>query len=103
MKESLLHISNSPDYNVLPDAGKNILENFIVEFSKNKNEYFAWDANSGTSTRKSFFLKSCVVSQLIKSKVKGKYVGIMLPALQSTSLLIIASYMAGKVPVMLNW
>ena len=27
----------------------------------------------------------------------------MLPALQSTTLLIIASYMAGKVPVMLNW
>jgi len=103
MKESLLHISNSPDYNVLPDTGKNILENFIAEFSKNKNEYFAWDANSGTSTRKSFFLKSCVVSQLIKSRVKGNYVGIMLPALQSTSLLIIASYIAGKVPVMLNW
>jgi len=103
MKESLLHNSNSPDYNVMPDTGKNILENFITEFGKNKNEYFAWDANSGTSTRKSFFLKASVVSQLIKSRVKGKYVGIMLPALQSTSLLIIASYMAGKVPVMLNW
>jgi long-chain-fatty-acid--[acyl-carrier-protein] ligase len=103
MKESLLHISNSPDYNVMPDTRKNILENFITEFSKNKNEYFAWDENSGTSTRKSFFLKVSVVSQLIKSRVKGKYVGIMLPALQSTTLLIIASYMAGKVPVMLNW
>lgn len=103
MKESLLHISNSPDYNVMPDTGKNILENFIMEFRKNRSEYFAWDANSGTSTRKSFFLKACVVSQLIKSRVKGKYVGIMLPALQSTSLLIMASYMAGKIPVMLNW
>ncbi len=103
MKESFLHISPSKDYNVIPDMGKNILENFITEFTKNKNEYFAWDANSGTSTRKSFMLKSCVVSRLIKSRVKGKYVGIMLPALQSTTLLIIASYMAGKVPVMLNW
>lgn len=103
MKESLLHLSNSADYNVLPDTRKNILENFITEFRKNKNETFAWDANSGTSTRKSFFLKTAVVSQLIKSRVKGKYVGIMLPALQSTTLLIIASYMAGKVPVMLNW
>jgi long-chain-fatty-acid--[acyl-carrier-protein] ligase len=103
MKESLLHISNTPDYNVMPDTGKNILENFIATFSKDKNEYFAWDANSGSSTRKSFLLKAAVVSQLIKSRVKGKYVGIMLPALQSTTLLIIASYMAGKVPVMLNW
>lgn len=103
MKESLLHISNTADYNVMPDTEKNILENFITEFSKNPNEYFAWDANSGTSTRKSFFLKAAVVSQLIKSRVKGKYVGILLPALQSTTLLTIATYMAGKVPVMLNW
>ncbi len=103
MKESLLHLSNIEDYNVLPDTGKNILENFIHEFRKNKNESFAWDENSGTSTRKSFFLKAAVVSQLIKSRVHGKYVGIMLPALQSTTLLIISSYMAGKIPVMLNW
>ncbi len=103
MKESLLHISNSADYKVMPNTEKNILENFITEFSKNKNEHFAWDATSGGSTRKSFFLKAAVVSQLIKSKVHGKHVGIMLPALQSTALLIIASYMAGKVPVMLNW
>lgn len=103
MKESKLHLSSSPDYNVMPDPGKNILENFISEFTKDKNEPFAWDATSGSSTRKSFFLKAAVVSQLIKSKVGGKYVGIMLPALQSTTLLLIASYMAGKVPVMLNW
>jgi long-chain-fatty-acid--[acyl-carrier-protein] ligase len=103
MKESLLHIAHTPDYNVMPDTSKNILENFITEFSKNKGEYFAWDATTGTSTRKSFFLKAAVVSQLIKARVKGKYVGIMLPALQSTTLLTIAAYMAGKVPVMLNW
>jgi len=87
----------------MPNMEKNILENFITEFSKNKNEHFAWDASSGGSTRKSFFLKAAVVSQLIKSKVSKKHVGIMLPALQSTTLLIIATYMAGKIPVMLNW
>ena len=103
MKESNLHISKSADYNVMPNTDKNILENFIAEFTKNKDEYFAWDASSGTLTRKSFFLKAAVVSQLIKARVKGKYVGIMLPALQATTLLIIASYMAGKIPVMLNW
>ncbi len=103
MKESLLNISKSADYNVMPDMQKNILENFIAEFTKNKDEYFAWDATSGTSTRKSFMLKAAVVSQLLKTRVKGKYVGIMLPALQSTTLLTIAAYMAGKIPVMLNW
>ncbi|OYT10423.1 MAG: hypothetical protein B6I18_09255, partial [Bacteroidetes bacterium 4572_112] len=40
---------------------------------------------------------------MIKSRTDHNYVGIMLPALQSTTLLVIATYMAGKVPVMLNW
>lgn len=103
LKPSLLHVSHENDYNILPDPKKNILENFISEFTKNGDEYFAWDNVSGTSQRKGFFLKTAVVSKLIESKVKGKHVGIMLPALQSTTLLIAASYMAKKIPVMLNW
>ena len=103
MKESLLHIQKSPDYKVLPTPGLNVLEHFVKVFSTHKDEYFAWDNVSGTSTRGDFMLKAAVVSQLIKSKTKHEHVGIMLPALQSTTLLIIASYMAGKVPVMLNW
>ncbi len=103
MKESLLHIQKSKDYKVMPNPDKNVLEHFVKVFSKNRDEYFAWDDVSGTSNRGDFFLKSTVVSQLIKSKTDNKYVGIMLPALQSTTLLIIATYMAGKIPVMLNW
>lgn len=103
MKESLLHLSKSADYNVMPDTNKNILENFISQFTKNKEESFAWDETNGSSTRKEFILKAAVVSRLIKDRVKGKYVGILLPALQTTTLLTIASYMAGKIPVMLNW
>lgn len=103
LKPSTLHLTNEKDYNVLPNPDKNILELFIDEFTKNPHEFFAWDNNSGTSTRGGFFLKTAVVSNLIRKKVKGKYVGIMLPALQSTTLLIAATYMAGKIPVMLNW
>jgi len=87
----------------MPDTNKNILENFIEQFSKNKDESFAWDATNGSSTRKEFMLKAAVVSRLIKDRVKGEYVGILLPALQTTTLVTIASYMAGKIPVMLNW
>ncbi len=103
MKESLLNNQITGDYRLLPNENKNVLELFIDTFTKNTNEYFAWDNVSGTSTRKDFMLKAAVVSQLIKSRTNHKYVGIMLPALQSTTLLIIATYMAGKVPVMLNW
>ena len=103
MKESLLNIAKYPDYNVMPTLGDNILEHFIKVFSTKKDEYFAWDNVSGSSNRGDFMLKATVVAQLIKSKTNHKYVGIMLPALQTTSLLIISCYIAGKVPVMLNW
>ena len=103
MKESLLYKQMSEDYRLLPNPDKNVLQLFIDTFTKHKDEYFAWDNVSGTSTRGDFMLKAAVVSQLIKSRTNNNYVGIMLPALQSTTLLVIATYMAGKVPVMLNW
>lgn len=85
------------------DPGKNILWQFLDTFTTNPKDYFAYDALQGCTNRKTFLLKATVVSGIIKKKVKGQYVGIMLPALQSTTLLIAASYMAGKIPVMLNW
>lgn len=85
------------------DPEKNILWQFLDTFTTNQKEYFVYDAMLGSTNRKTFLLKAAVVAELIKKKVKGKRVGIMLPALQSSTLLIISTYMAGKIPVMLNW
>ena len=85
------------------DKTKTIVELFLKSFNKDKNETFVYDKILGTTTRKEFMLKAMVVSKIIKKEVDGKYVGIMLPALQSTCLLVMATYLAGKVPVMLNW
>ncbi len=85
------------------DPEKNILWQFLDTFTTDSKDYFAYDAIVGCTNRKTFLLKAIVVAEIIKKKVKGANVGIMLPALQSTTLLIIASYMAGKIPVMLNW
>jgi len=89
--------------NIQVDPEKNILWQFLDTFTTNQKECFVYDAMAGSTSRKTFLLKAAVVSGLIKKKVKGQHVGIMLPALQSTTLLIIATYMAGKIPVMLNW
>ncbi|WP_430811011.1 MULTISPECIES: AMP-binding protein [unclassified Carboxylicivirga] len=80
-----------------------ILEQMIATFSRNGADPFCYDAMLGTTTRKQFFLKACVVAQYIKGRCHEPNIGIMLPALQSTTLLIAACYLAGKVPVMLNW
>jgi acyl-CoA synthetase (AMP-forming)/AMP-acid ligase II/1-acyl-sn-glycerol-3-phosphate acyltransferase/acyl carrier protein len=85
------------------DPATTIPKHFIKSFSKDKNETFAYDKMLGTTTRKEFLLKAMVVSRIIRNEVEGKYVGIMLPALQSSALLVAASYLAGKIPVMLNW
>ncbi len=81
----------------------NIPSLFTNRFTKNKNTPFSYDTMLGETNRNDFLLKVCVVSEIIKKKCKEKHIGIMLPALQSTSLLIMASYFAGKIPVMLNW
>lgn len=85
------------------DKTKNIVESFLSVFSQNQKEHFAYDKIMGSVSRKDFMLKAYVVSKIIRKEVDGKYVGIMLPALQSTTLLVISTYLAGKVPVMLNW
>lgn len=89
--------------NIQVDQDKNILWQFLDTFTTNQKDYFSFDATLGSTNRKDFLLKAAVVSRIIKKKVTGKHVGIMLPALQSTTMLIIASYIAGKIPVMLNW
>ncbi len=81
----------------------NIPTQFIQRFTSHKHLEFAYDSLLGESTREGFLLKVCVVSEIIKKKCKSERVGIMLPALQSTSLLIMSCYLAGKIPVMLNW
>ncbi|MCG8581631.1 MAG: AMP-binding protein [Bacteroidales bacterium] len=103
LKPSTLH-RNLTNIKRLSVEGKdNVLHQFIEAFSKDGNDPFCYDAMLGSTSRKEFFLKACVVSELLKKDIKEENVGIMLPALQSTTLLIAACYLAGKVPVMLNW
>jgi len=90
-------------HNICIDGNKNILQQFITTFTNDVDDPFTYDAMIGSTNRQTFFLKACVVAELLKKEVKEERVGIMLPALQSTTLLIAACYLSGKIPVMLNW
>ncbi|MBN2521338.1 MAG: AMP-binding protein [Bacteroidales bacterium] len=103
LKPSYLDRPLSDIYNIKVDNAESILNYFVQTFKTNKNDWFTYDAMLGCTNRKTFFLKACVVAQIIKKRVKGNRVGIMLPALQSATLIIAATYLAGKTPVMLNW
>ena len=103
LKPSDLYKALSQQSRLTIREDQTILEQFIASFTTNTNDPFCYDAMLGSTNRKTFFLKACVVSELLKKEVKAQNVGIMLPALQSTTLLIAACYLAGKTPVMLNW
>ena len=103
LKSSNLHNHIAPIHRINIDDKVTIPELFLKTFKTFPTETFAYDKIIGCSTRKEFMLKTMVVSKIIRKEVKGQYVGIMLPALQSTTLLVMATYMAEKVPVMLNW
>jgi long-chain-fatty-acid--[acyl-carrier-protein] ligase len=61
-----------------------------------------YDNILGLQSRKDFVIKAYLIAGYLR-KIEGKYIGIMLPSVASSSLLLIATYLAGKVPVMLNW
>ena len=82
--------------------GDTILSRARDIYRKKKDAPFIYDAIVGEMTRDGFFLKSYVIGEYLK-KYRHDRIGIMLPALASTSLLVCGSYLAGKLPVMLNW
>ncbi len=103
LKPCNLHQPLSHQTLIKVDDEKTITEAFIHTFSTNKKDPFVFDNMIGSTTRGEFFLKANVVAEFLKSTVKENRVGIMLPALQSATLLVAACYLAKKTPVMLNW
>lgn len=80
----------------------NILNLWKRAFSQDRETPFLWDNILGLQTRKEMILKAYVVSLKLRELPESQ-IGIMLPAVGSASLLILASYLAGKTPVMFNW
>lgn len=105
------NIWNLPEitlYKILEENKTNLWENISIislfkeVFWKNKNESFVYDSIFWIQTKKDFLIKAYLISSYIK-KIEGKYIWVMLPSVSSASLIIVSIYLAGKIPVMLNW
>ncbi len=79
-----------------------VLTRIKKNFQAEKWKPFCYDAMTGMMTRDEFLLRAYVISGYVK-RFSPERIGIMLPALSGTSLLLVGSYLAGKLPVMLNW
>lgn len=82
--------------------GDTILTKSKAIFQAEKSQPFLYDAIVGEMTRENFLLRSYVIATYLW-RYKNDHMGIMLPALASTSLLLYGTLLSGKVPVMLNW
>ncbi len=96
--------------NLAPDLAKqqrnieeklSILENFKRQRAHDKNATQSYDVLFGMQSRKAIALKALLISDYLK-QIPWKQIGIMLPALWSTGILLLASYLAEKTPVMMN-
>jgi acyl-CoA synthetase (AMP-forming)/AMP-acid ligase II/acyl carrier protein len=79
-----------------------ILTRLRSNFRSERSSPFVYDAMTGMMTRDAFITRAYVIGEYLR-RFQWEKVGIMLPALSASSLLLVGSYLAGKLPVMLNW
>jgi long-chain-fatty-acid--[acyl-carrier-protein] ligase len=82
--------------------GKTVIEAFLNTSNKRNNTAACADAVVGVLSYKRFRLGVVILAKEIQ-KLEGNYVGIMLPSSAACAMLVLATQLAGKVPVMLNW
>ncbi|MBI5346744.1 MAG: AMP-binding protein [Chlamydiae bacterium] len=82
--------------------GKTIQEAFLAAADKMKNSLAVADDMLGPMTYKELKLSTLALSQEIKN-YPGKYIGVLLPASVAAYMVILATLLANKIPVMLNW
>ncbi len=82
--------------------GKTLQEAFLRSCHRMGSYAAIADEMTGILSYKRVKLAALILSFKI-AKLPGKYIGIMLPASAGTYLTIVATQLAGKIPVMMNW
>lgn len=82
--------------------GETITEVFLKSCKRMGKHAACGDPRMGILTYKDMLIRSIILARLIR-KMPGKHIGILLPASVAADLCIFATYLAGKVPVMINW
>ncbi len=87
---------------VHPPEGKTVIEAFLNSTFRMDGYLACADAISGEVSYKKLRLGVILLADAIK-QLPGERIGIMLPASVAVNVLIFATMLAGKVPVMINW
>lgn len=82
--------------------GDTILEVFFNQCAKLKNLPAIADERSGVLSYADVKMRAILLASVIRA-LPGATIGIMLPASTAASIVILATQLAGKVPVLINW
>ncbi|MBF0197485.1 MAG: MFS transporter [Planctomycetes bacterium] len=85
----------------LPEAGT-LIEAFLKSCDSLNQQSMMADDLSGVLSAKKSKMAAIALSYAIR-KIPGEHVAIMLPASTAANMVLMACYLARKVPVMLNW
>ncbi|MCB1136271.1 MAG: AMP-binding protein, partial [Chlamydiia bacterium] len=84
-----------------PD-GETIPEVFLRRCELMPGKIACADGRSGILTYRKMRVRVLLLAAYIKT-LPGKYIGVMLPASVGANVVVLATQLAGKVPVMVNW
>ncbi|MFH1970121.1 MAG: AMP-binding protein [Verrucomicrobiota bacterium] len=86
---------------MLPE-GRTLTEVFLAQARRGPNRVAVADQSSSVKTYRDMMTAILVLKPEIE-RLKGRYIGIMLPASAGAGILYFAALFAGKIPVMINW
>ncbi len=95
-------ISGDIPLRLLGHSGDSIARRIIAHLQTERSHDMLYDPEHGVLTRKDIALKVQVLRSVLAS-LPGERVALLLPSLTATTVLLAATYLAGKTPVMLNW
>ncbi len=87
---------------VLPDPDRTIQMQFLETCDRHPNAVAIADDTS-VLTYKRMKLGALILAEVIREQIKEDRVGIMLPATAGANVVMMATLLANKVPVMINW
>ena len=82
--------------------GDTMPEVFLHNCERMENKVACADQRSGVMTYSQMKLRAILLAEYIRH-LPGEYIGIMLPASSAAYLTILATQLAGKIPMMVNW
>lgn len=82
--------------------GETIAEVFLNNSEKMGKNIACGDMRTGVLNYKQLRMRAILLADYIR-RLPGQYIGIMLPASVAANLLVLATEIAGKTPLMINW